>query len=82
MAQHKGDALHNGLDGEEHAGGRLGAFTHGSHKISICHVVDIGDQHGDGGGDAQPENQLGNRRLGHFDVVLIRIGHKQDLLSL
>ena len=44
-------------------------------------LVDIGDEHGDGCGDAQPQNQGGNGGLGHFVIVLVCICQRNRLLS-
>ena len=58
VAQHKGYALHNGLDGKQHPRCRLRAGSQSTHKIGVRHVVNVRDEHGNGGGDAKVENQL------------------------
>lgn len=53
MTHHKGDTLDHGLQRKQNTGCRLGARPQRTHKIGIRHVIDIGDEHGYGSGDAQ-----------------------------
>ena len=51
--QHKCDRLYYRLKCKQYTRCRLLTFTQLSHEICIRHIVNIGDQHRDHGGDAQ-----------------------------
>ena len=82
MTKHECDALHDRLNREQNTGCCLGAFAHVPHKVRISHVVNIGNQHGDGGGNSQIQNQARNGSFCHFLVVKFCVCQRNDLLSL
>ena len=76
VAEHEGQTLHNGLNGKENARRGLSALAQRADKIGVRHVVNAGDEHGNGGWNAEIQNQPGNRRFRHFSVMCLRIGQE------
>ena len=76
MAEHEGQTLHDGLDGEEYARRGLSTFPQSADKVGVRHVIDAGDEHGNNGGDTEIQNQPGNRGFRHFLVMRLRTGQE------
>ena len=71
MAEHERDRLNDRLQGEQDAGGGLLAFAERADEIRVRHVVNVGDEHGNGGGDPERNDQTGNGRFGHVFIILV-----------
>ena len=72
VAEHEPDGLQNGHQAEHHAGGAGGTGADLADEGGIDDVVDVGDQHADGGGQAKLDDKAGDGLLRHF-VVLVGI---------
>ena len=71
MSEHESEGVDDGHQRKYHAGRAADAGSKLADKKGVCHVVDAGHQHADGGGKPQTQNQLVNRCFCHFVILFL-----------